>query len=94
MHHARKNDLLRKQLSALADDMDERAQELRECAGFQALEAVEMERSPENAGPAAECRERALRLSAQASGLLDAAHIIRRRYDCLVHSETPGSPRQ
>lgn len=97
MNRAKKNDLARNRFLWLAQELDDRAEEARERAGFHALEAVEMERSPENAEAAADCRERALKLSAAASAYLDVRNLLRVLINDLATSqqvEVAGAPKR
>ena len=70
----KKNNATRALLRRLADELEDKVDDIRGEAGFHALEALEADNQD-----AQESRERALKLSARASAFLEVIELIRDR---------------
>lgn len=69
---ARRRDRVQPTLRKIADELEDRIDETRQDAGFSALEAMEADNQD-----ARECRERAMKLQAEAKGLTEALLLVR-----------------
>ena len=79
----RRHSKLQSVLRQISDELEDKIDDRRSDAGFHALEAMESENQD-----ARECRERAMKLQAEAKGLTEALKVVR----CyMLASRLPGS---